>query len=169
MGALGSAPLPPPSAADHVRGRADAPLLIEYSDLECPYCAVLHVRLEPLVQAGRVRHVFRHFPIRSAHSRAWAAAAATEAAARQGRFWEMHDLLLADQARLEDPHLWQRAQTLGLELERFDADRRDADVLARVKSDFSGGVRAGVVTTPSVFHEGQLLYGDALSALLAGL
>jgi protein-disulfide isomerase len=166
MAALGSAPLPALTVSDHLRGQADAPLLIEYSDLECPYCAVLHARLGPLVQSGRVRHVFRHFPIRSSHPRAWAAAAATEAASRQGRFWEMHDLLLADQARLEDPHLWQRASTLGLDLERFETDRRDPDVLARVKRDFAGGVSAGVVTTPSVFHEGGLAYGDALAELL---
>jgi protein-disulfide isomerase len=169
MVALGSAPLPPLSADDHVRGRQDAPLLIEYSDLECPYCAVLHARLIPLVQSGRIRHVFRHFPIRSSHPRAWAAAAAAEAAARQGKFWEMHDLLLADQARLEDPHLWHRAQTLALDLDRFDRDRRSEELVARVKQDFDAGVSAGVVTTPSVFLGGELLYGDAITAGLAGL
>jgi protein-disulfide isomerase len=169
MAALGSAPLPPLNPTDHVRGREDAPLLTEYSDLECPYCAVLHVRLTPLVQSGRIRQVFRHFPIRSSHPRAWAAAAAAEAAARQGQFWEMHDLLLADQARLEDPHLWQRAQALALDLDSFDRDRRSADVLARVKRDFSAGVSAGVVTTPSVFFDGELLYGDAITTLLTRL
>lgn len=169
MGPLGSAPLPPLTGEDHVRGATDAPLLIEYSDLECPYCAVLEARLEPLVQSGRLRQVFRHFPIRSSHPRAWAAAAAAEAAALQGRFWEMHDLLMDDQARLEDPHLWARAQTLELELERFDADRRSDEVLTHVKQDFAGGVRAGVVTTPSAFYDGALLHGDALTALLARL
>jgi protein-disulfide isomerase len=169
MGRLGSAPLPALNAEDHVRGAADAPLLIEYSDLECPYCAVLHARLEPLVQGGHLRQVFRHFPIRSSHPRAWAAATAVEAAALQGRFWEMHDLLMDDQARLEDPHLWARAEALGLELDRFDADRRSDAVLARVRQDFAGGVSAGVVTTPSVFQGGELFYGDALAALLAGL
>jgi protein-disulfide isomerase len=167
--ALGSAPLPPLNADDHVRGADDGVVLIEYSDLECPYCAVLHLRLEPLVRAGRVRQVFRHFPIRSAHPRAWAAAAATEAAALQGRFWEMHDALFGDQAHLEDPHLWERARALGLELDRFNADRRDAAVVARVKRDFAGGVSAGVVTTPSIFHDGVLLYGDALAELLKRL
>jgi protein-disulfide isomerase len=98
-----------------------------------------------------VRLVFRHFPVRSSHPRAWPAAAAAEAAAAQGRFWEMHDSLLADQARLEDPHLWERARTLGLDLERFDADRRSDEVGERIKRDFRGGVRAGVVTTPTLF------------------
>ena len=84
--------------------------------------------------------------------RAWAAAAAAEAAAAQGAFWPMHDALMADQARLEDPHLWERARSLGLDLERFDADRRSDAVLARIKADFHAGVRAGVVTTPAVFR-----------------
>jgi protein-disulfide isomerase len=95
--------------------------------------------------------------VRSSHPRAWPAACAAEAAAHQGRFWEMHDLLFADQARLEDPHLWDRAQQLGLDLDRFDADRRSEEVRRRVKADFRSGVRAGVVTTPAVFawSEGQ--------------
>jgi protein-disulfide isomerase len=123
-------------------------VVIEYADFECPFCAVLHARL-----AGREQLVvFRHFPVKSSHPRAWAAACAAEAAAAQGRFWEMHDSLFADQARLEDPHLWQRAETLGLDLERFESDRRSEAVRARVRGDFESGVRAGVVTTPTVFE-----------------
>lgn len=121
--------------------------MIEYADFECPFCAAVHRRL-----AERpVRLVFRHFPVRSSHPRSWAAACAAEAAAAQGRFWEMHATLLADQARLEDPHLWQRAVELGLDLERFDAQRRSEAVIERVKRDFRSGVRAGVVTTPTLF------------------
>jgi protein-disulfide isomerase len=119
--------------------------------------------------AHRIRHVFRHFPVRSSHPRAWAAACASEAAALQGRFWEMHDLLFADQGHLEDPHLWQRASRLGLDVERFDSDRRSEQVLARVRHDFESGVRAGVVTTPSLFVGGVLRAGeigeDTLDAL----
>ena len=95
--------------------------------------------------------VFRHFPVRSSHPRASPASCAAEAAAVQGRFWEMHDALFADQARLEDPHLWARAETLGLNLDRFEADRRSDPVRDRVKRDFRSGVRAGVVTTPALF------------------
>jgi len=154
---LGSAPVPPPGDGDHIRGAHAAPLVIEYADFECPYCAALSVRLAPL----RLRRVFRHFPVRSSHPRAWPAACAAEAAGLQGRFWEMHDLLFADQGRLDDPHLWDRARRLGLDLERFDADRRSASVRARVKRDFTSGVRAGVVTTPTLFaadgvHAGQI-------------
>jgi protein-disulfide isomerase len=159
MVSLGSAPVPPLGDGDHVHGPTDAVLVIEYADFECPYCAALSVRL-----AGQhLRRVFRHFPVRSSHPRAWPAACAAEAAALQGRFWEMHGLLFADQGRLEDPHLWDRAQQLGLDVERFDFDRRSEAVRARVKRDFTSGVRAGVVTTPTLFV-GQRKYAGAIDA-----
>ncbi len=166
MGDLRSAPVPELSERDHVRGAPAAPLLIEYGDLECPYCAVLHVRLLGLTGSGRARLAFRHFPVRSAHPRAWAAACATEAAALQGRFWEMHDAVLEDQGRLEDPHLWARAERLGLDLDRFEADRRSEAVMDGVQADFRDGVRAGVVTTPTVFFERAALSGEGLRDLL---
>jgi len=120
--------------------------VLVYSDYECPYCAAVDLRLHAL----ELRVVHRHFPVRSKHPRAWAAAAAAEAAALQGAFWPMHDALFADQGRLEDPHLWARAEALGLDVERFDAERRSEAVLARIKADFSGGVRAGVASTPTL-------------------
>ena len=158
MTALRSAPLPEPSSEDHLRGPADASLLIEYADFECPFCASLHVKLAGL----RLRVVFRHCPVRSSHPRAWPAACAAEAAAIQGRFWEMHDLLFSDQGRLDDPHLWHRAEELGLDVERFEADRRSEAVVERVRRDFSSGVRAGVVTTPTVFAGGRVFAGSAI-------
>jgi protein-disulfide isomerase len=165
---LGSAPVPPPSPEDHIRGPVDAPLVIEYADFECPFCAALSARLA----RRRLQRVFRHFPVRSSHPRAWAAACAAEAAGLQGSFWEMHDSLFADQGRLDDPHLWQRARALGLELEQFDRDRRSDAVRDRVKADFKSGVRAGVVTTPTVFtaagtHAGQI--DERLLDRLAGV
>lgn len=153
MSSLGSAPLPPISADDHVLGLGDAePRLVVYADFECPYCAALHARL----LAAEERWVFRHFPVKSKHPRAWAAACAAEAAALQGAYEPMHMALYDDQARLEDPHLWERARQLGLDVERFDADRRSEQVIARVRRDFESGVRAGVVTTPTVFDGGVL-------------
>jgi protein-disulfide isomerase len=161
---LRSQPLPPPQPDDHVRGDPAASLLIEYADFECPFCAALHVKLTELP----VRRLFRHFPVKSSHPRAWAAACAAEAAAIQGRFWEMHDSLYADQGRLEDPHLWERARTLNLDVERFDADRRSASVAERVKRDFTTGIRAGVVTTPTIFAEnGEMHAGQIDPARLA--
>jgi protein-disulfide isomerase len=120
--------------------------LIVYADYECPFCAVLDARLGEL----ELEHVFRHFPVRSKHPRAWPAACAAEAAGLQDAFWPMHDALFADQGRLEDPHLWDRARGLGLDVDRFDADRRSTEVRARVERDFRGGLRAGVMTTPTV-------------------
>lgn len=154
---LGSAPVSPRQPQDHVRGPDGAPLVIVYADFECPYCALLAAALEE----RPVRQLFRHFPVRSSHPRAWAAACAAEAAGRQGCFWEMHDRLFADQGRLEDPHLWQRAEDLGLDITRFDIDRRSEEVAERVKRDFRGGVRAGVVTTPSLFWDGAMYAGRA--------
>jgi len=162
---LGSAPLPPLADDDHVRGPAGAPLLVEYANFECHFCRLAHERL-----AGEaVRRVFRHFPVRSKHPRAWATACAAEAAALQGRFWEMHDSLYADQGRLDDPHLWARAEELGLDIERFEADRRSDAVAARVKRDFQSGVRAGVVTTPTLFVAGEPHAGVPTTELLARL
>jgi protein-disulfide isomerase len=154
---LRSAPLPGLSDEDHVRGPADAAAVVVYADFECPYCAMAAERLSGV----RVRVAFRHFPVRSSHPRAWAAACAAEAAALQDRFWEMHDLLFADQGRLEDPHLWERARVLGLDLERFEADRRGPAVDARIRRDFRSGVRGGIVTTPTlvaggVVHAGRI-------------
>jgi protein-disulfide isomerase len=143
-------------------------VVIEYADFECPFCAALHVRLED----RPLNVVFRHFPVRASHPRAWAAACAAEAAGFQGRFWEMHDSLFEDQGRLEDPHLWARASALGLDLARFDRDRRSDAVGARVRSDFQSGVRAGVVTTPTLFADGRMHAGridaEILDALVLG-
>ena len=165
MSELRSAPVPEVSAEDHARGPASAPLIIEYADFECPYCAAASQELARL----RVRRVFRHFPVRSSHPRAWPAACAVEAAALQGRFWEMHDALFADQARLEDPHLWERARALGLDIERFERDRRNDAVRARVRRDFESGVRAGVVTTPTVFAGSEKLTGRIPGARLRAI
>jgi protein-disulfide isomerase len=162
MGDLGSAPLPPLAPDDHVRGPDAGPVLVEYADFECHFCRVAHARLAGL----RVRRVFRHFPVRSKHPRAWAAACAAEAAARQGRFWQMHDSLYADQGRLEDPHLWARAQALELDLERFESDRRSPEVAARIQRDFRSGLRAGVATTPTFFAGSQRHSGPPDDGLL---
>src|SRR5919112_4064628 len=150
MADLRSAPLPALGPDDHLRGPEEAPLVIAYGDYECPFCAALEERLHTLP----LRVAFRHFPVRGSHPRAFAAACAAEAAGAQDAFWPMHDALFADQGRLEDPHLWARAERLGLDVARFDADRRDDAVAERIRADFRGGVRAGVPTTPTVFLDG---------------
>ncbi len=148
-----------------MRGPETARLVVVYADFECPFCAALELRLRELA----LRVAFRHFPVRSSHPRAWPAARAAEAAALQGRFWEMHDALFADQGRLEDPHLWQRAERLGLDVTRFDADRRSDAVEQRIAADFRGGVRAGVATTPTLFADGERHSGRPAPGLLEAL
>jgi protein-disulfide isomerase len=140
-------------------------VVIEYADLECPYCAAAHLVLKEL----EITRVFRHFPVTSKHPRARALAFAAEAAGRQGRFWEMHDSLLEDQGHLDDPHLWERAERFGLDLERFEADRRSEASTARVERDFRSGIAAGVMTTPTQFVEGEAHPGVPTAELLARL
>ena len=125
-------------------------MVVEYADLECPYCAQAHLILKQLP----VRRLFRHFPVVSKHPRARVLAAAAEAAALQGCFWEMHDSLLEDQGHLDDPHLWRRAEKLRLDLDRFEQDRRSEALAERVERDFRSGIRAGVTTTPTQFLNG---------------
>ena len=151
MTELTSAPVPAPVADDHARGTGEE--LIVYADLGCPHCAAAWERIAAL----RARVVFRHFPVASKHPRASALHAAAEAAGVQGRFFEMVDSLYADRGRVDDPHLWERAERLGLDLERFNEDRRSDAVAARVRRDFESGIRAGVAGTPAIFRDRQIV------------
>ena len=154
---------PEPGPGDHARG--DGPVVVEYSDFECPHCARADALLAPLA----LTRVFRHFPMVSKHPRARVLAHAAEAAELQGRFWEMHDSLFADQGRLDDPHLWQRCERLGLDLDRFESDRRSSEVAERVERDFRSAIRAGVTTTPTLVVNGELLPGVPSAEILSGL
>jgi protein-disulfide isomerase len=142
---LTSAAVPPPGPEDHVRGEGQA--VIVYADLGCPHCAAAWVEIVSRPAAI----VFRHFPVASKHPRAPALHAAAEAAGAQGRFFEMVDSIYADRGRVDDPHLWERAERMALDLGRFEADRRSEAVATRVRRDFESGVRAGVTSTPALF------------------
>jgi protein-disulfide isomerase len=144
-GPLTSAAVPPPGPGDHLRGEGEP--LIVYADLGCPRCAAAWAE----IAARPTRLAFRHFPVSSKHPRSPALHAAAEAAGAQGRFFEMVDSLYADRGHVDDPHLWERARELGLDLGRFEADRRSEAVAARVRRDFESGVRAGVTSTPALF------------------
>lgn len=161
---LTSAPIPPLRPADHVRGAAALPLVILYADFTCPRCAVAAERLRD----APVRTCFRHLALASRHRRAIPLAVAAEAAALQGAFWGLHDALFADQGRLDDPHVWERCTALGLDLERFEADRRDPALAERVAEDVRGGLRAGAATTPACVIGGIVHQGVPDAALLAG-
>jgi protein-disulfide isomerase len=151
---LSSAPVPPIGPDDHVRGEGEG--LIVYADLGCPRCAGAWQQLA----ARPCRLAFRHFPVASKHPRSPALHAAAEAAGLQGRFFEMVDSLYADRGHVDDPHLWERAERLGLDLERFEAERRSEGVRLRVRRDFESGIRAGVSGTPALFRVSVNLTGE---------
>jgi protein-disulfide isomerase len=161
MGELTSADVPSVGDDDHVTGEGTEAIV--YSDLGCPYCAAAWARIRELP----VRLCFRHFPMAAKHPRALALHAAAEAAGLQGAFWEMCDSLYADRGRVDDPHLWERARRFGLDLERFDADRRSTAVEARVRRDFESGIRAGVSGTPMAFVAGRRVEREVAEALAA--
>jgi protein-disulfide isomerase len=149
MTELTSAAVPALAPDDHARGEGEE--LIVYADLACPHCAAAWERIAAL--ANRI--VFRHFPVSSKHPRALALHAAAEAAGNQGAFFELVDSLFADRGHVDDPHLWQRAEDLGLDLDRFNEDRRSDATAARVKRDFESGIRAGVAATPTLFRDAR--------------
>jgi Na+/H+ antiporter NhaA len=155
---------------DHVRGPIEAPVtVVEYGDLECPYCG----QAEPVVREllrdfGDVRYVWRHLPLNDVHPRAQLAAEATEAAADQGAFWELHDLLLDHQDALRPSDLIAYAEQLGLDVERFTSDLREHSGSTRVAEDVDSADLSGVSGTPTFFINGRRHYGaydiDTLSA-----
>jgi protein-disulfide isomerase len=147
---------------DHVRGPAGATLIVEYGDYECPYSRQAY-RSIGRVEAelgGRVRFAWRHFPLIEIHPHALAASRAAEAAARQGRFWEMHELLFHRQKALEDEDLRSYAGELGLDVGQFNFDRNGDAVLGRVERDFRSGLESGEVPgTPTLFVDGIVHLG----------
>jgi NhaA family Na+:H+ antiporter len=165
--------LPVSPDRDHMRGPVDAPLtLVEYGDFQCPFCRAAVPEVEQVREAlgDRLRVVYRHFPLTTVHPYAWGAAEAAEAAGTQGRFWEMHDLLFADQEQLAVPDLVARAAILGLDIERFQEEILGRVHAARVEEDVLSGESSGVQGTPTFFTNGVHHRGpfDAAS-LLASL
>ena len=158
---LTSSPVPPVGPDDHVRGEGLEAIV--YLDLACPRCAGAWARIASL----DLRLCVRHFPIASKRPRSPALHAAAEAASRhsEAAFWAYWDSLLSDRSRVDDPHLWERAERLGIDLDAFEGDRRSAEVEARIKRDFASGIRAGVVETPTGFVAGRRLEGELADAL----
>jgi protein-disulfide isomerase len=150
------------SPRDHVQGSLGAPVvLVEYGDYECPDC----LNAWPIIQelqktfGGQLAFVFRHYPQSSIHPHASAAAQAAEAAAAQGRFWEMHDLLFGHQRELDTLDLTHLALQLGLEIYRFESLLEDEKSATKVRDDFNGGRLSGVQGTPTFFLNGHKYRG----------
>ena len=156
-------------AVDHVRGSPAGRLIVEYGDYECPYSREAFRQIERVERqlGDGVRFSFRHFPLTEIHPHALAASAAAEAAALQGRFWEMHELLFHRQKALEDDDLRRYATELELDVALFDSDRIGAAVLARVRRDVDSGIASGEVGgTPTLFIDGAVHRGGYDAAAL---
>ncbi len=149
------------SDRDHVRGPLEAPVtVVEYGDFECPYCGQAEPAVRELLRDfGDVRYAWRHLPLSDVHPRAQLAAEAAEAAADQGAFWEMHDILLANQDALGPSDLIAYARQLGLDVERFTNDLREHSGAARVAGDVDSADLSGVSGTPTFFINGRRHYG----------
>jgi protein-disulfide isomerase len=151
-----------------LRGSPMAPVtLIEFSDFECPYCGRAAPLLEKIVRErpGKIRFYFLNYPL-SGHLHSGSAARAAVAAGRQGKFWEMHDAMFAHQDALEDEDLRNYAKDVGLEVERFEADRVSEEVQRAVEADRAKGEKLGVQGTPTIYINGRL-YEGTLESLLA--
>jgi protein-disulfide isomerase len=162
----------PVHAGDHVRGPADAELvLVMYGDFECPYCAAAQGILRRVEErlGDRLQFVFRHFPLDWLHPHALHAAQAAEAATAQGAFWEMHDALYAARGRLEDADLVAHAEGLGLDAAAVDAALRAGTYADRVAHDRETAIASGVTGTPGFFANGRRVEGafDAGSLVIA--
>jgi protein-disulfide isomerase len=153
----------PVSDRDHSVGPEDAPLtLVEYGDFQCPFCRAAYPILKEVrrMLGTRLRFVFRNFPISGMHPEAQHAAEAAEAAAAQGKFWPMHDMLFERQWALDDEHLVEYAVELGLDGRRVGAALEDGTYRSRVRDDFMSGVRSGVNGTPTFFINGTRYDGE---------
>jgi protein-disulfide isomerase len=159
-------------AVDHLRGGTDGRLILEYGDYECPYSRQAFREIGRVEKhlSGGIRFAFRHFPLADIHPHAFAAAAAAEAAALQGRFWEMHELLFDRQKALKDNDLQRYAAELELDVARFDQDRFSPQILRRIRRDVESGMASGAVRgTPTLFIDGVVHLGayDAATLLEA--
>ena len=161
---------PAVGSEDHIQGNAGAPIeLVEYGDYECPHCG----RAYPIIKriqkklGDKLKFIFRNFPLAEIHPHATNAAVATEAAAAQGKFWEMHDAIYKNQGKMEDTDLVNHANKIGLDVQKFEADFEKEITQQKVENDFESGVRSGVNGTPSFFINGQKYEGswDELSML----
>ena len=152
--------LHPDEATDHIRGSASAPVtVIEYGDFECPSCVLAQNALHAMLThfGSEVRFVFRQFPMREAHPQAELAAEASEAAAAQGQFWPMHDLLFANSPHFKTKHLLDYAGRLKLDIARFQNEMTDHVYLQRVQEHVQSGQQLDVRSTPAFYVNGVLI------------
>jgi protein-disulfide isomerase len=153
---------PAVNSHDHIYENLQAPFeLVEYGDYECPYCGAAYPIVKNIQQKlGRhLKFVFRNFPLSKIHPHAFSAAVATEAAALQGKFWEMHDMVFENQKTLGEENILRLGETIGLMTERFKIDLQQKALAEKVEKDFESGLRSGVNKTPTFFINGEKYEG----------
>jgi protein-disulfide isomerase len=151
------------SEIDHTQGNPAASLeLVEYGDYQCPYCGQAYPIVKYIQKelGESIKFVFRNFPLKKIHPHAMMAALASEAASRQGRFWEMHDILFENQFKLNNNSIFFYAERLGLDVADFKEDLKLHELERKVAMDFEGGLRSGVNATPTFFVNGNKYEGD---------
>ncbi|AUD05567.1 DsbA family protein [Spirosoma pollinicola] len=155
--------LPPVTEIDHIQGNQQAPIeLVEYGDYQCPYCGQAYPIIKQLQQefGDQLKFVFRNFPLSKRHPQAKMAAIVAEAAFLQGKYWEMHDLLLENQKRLNSRALFSYANELALDIGQFEQALTLTDLAEKVDADFHSGMRSGVKATPTFFINGDKYEGS---------
>lgn len=157
--------------ADNTQGGSPAAVtLVEYGDYQCPHCGHAYpiVKQVQEIFGDRLKFVFRNFPLRNIHPLAVPAAIASEAAARQDRFWEMHDAIFENQGQLHGNSFRLLAEGLGMDLRQFENDCNDAGIIEKVDNDFEGGILSGVNGTPTFFINGTRYNGNYDVSELSG-
>lgn len=155
---------------DHQLGNINASItLVEFGDFECPHCGRAHPFIKRLLrEKGKELHfVFRNFPLSEIHHNAYAAAAAAEAAGKQGKYWEAHDLIFENQDKLSPKFLLSLAERLGLDATQFAKDLKSEEIQSKIEMDFESGIRSGVNGTPTFFLNGSpiLTYNETYESL----
>ncbi|KUJ59938.1 disulfide bond formation protein DsbA [Flavobacteriaceae bacterium CRH] len=155
---------PAVSSTDHTQGKTNADIIIvEYGDYQCPYCGAAYPVLKEIMKeyGNKIQFVFRNFPLSEMHRYARPAAIAAEAAALQGKFWEMHGAIFENQEYLNENLLLELAEKLGLDIHQFNTDIKKPEVADKIDSDFESGLMSGVNGTPSLFVNGRKFNGGA--------
>jgi protein-disulfide isomerase len=159
------------NSADHHQGNINAAItLVEYGDFECPHCSHAHPLIKRLLKekGKELYFVFRNFPLSEIHPNAYASATAAEAAAKQGKFWEMHDLIFENREKLSTKFLLALADHIRLDPVQFAKDLKSEEIKSKIETDFESGVRSGVNGTPTFFLNGSpvLTYDETYESLL---
>jgi protein-disulfide isomerase len=164
----------PINAGDHHQGNINAVItLVEYGDFQCPNCRRAYPLVKRLLKekGDELNFVFRNFPLTSIHPLAFSAAVSAEAAGKQGKFWEMHDLIFENQHKITAHFIMLLAEGIGLNITQFEQDLQSEEIRTKIEKDFNSGILSGAKKTPSFFLNGSLLltYDETYESLLGAI